>query len=286
MQNPRILMAGCGRLGSRIGLALSQDYQVLGLRRQAHRVPLPMTPVAADLQQPQQLAEALPQADIVIYCLTPDEYDESGYRAAFVQGLDNLLSLYEQREQPPAHVFFVASTAVYGQKHHEWVDETSPTEPERYNGRILLEAEARLRQSPINGTSVRLAGIYGPGREGMLRSVTEGRVAPAPDTGYSNRIHEDDAVGLMCHLVHRAVRGEPLEACYIGSDCEPTRIGDLVAWLREQMPCEPVRPDARQGSRVGSKRCSNRRLLDSGYQFLFPSYREGYASVLHQRGRG
>lgn len=283
MQSPRILMAGCGRLGTRIGLALAQDYPVQGLRRQAHKVPLPMTPVQADLRQPHQLDSALPDTDILIYCLTPDEYDEAGYRAAFVEGLDNILSFYEKRQQRPAHAFFIASTAVYGQKNHEWVDETSPTEPERFNGRVLLEGEARLAASHIPATSVRLAGIYGPGREGMLRSVKEGRVAPAPDTGYSNRIHEDDAVGLMCHLVHKAVKGESLEACYIGSDCEPARQGDLVAWLREQMPCEPVRDDARIGSRVGSKRCSNRRLLDSGYRFLFPSYREGYASILNRK---
>ncbi|TVP54023.1 MAG: NAD-dependent epimerase [Halomonadaceae bacterium] len=281
MQNPRILMAGCGSLGTRVGLALAADYHVLGLRRQAHKVPLPMTPVQADLLKPRQLASALPPADILVYCLTPDQYDEAGYRDAFVTGLDNLLGLYEKREQRPAQVFFVASTAVYGQKNDEWVDETSATNPARYNGQVLLEAEARIAASPIAGTSVRLSGIYGPNRQGMLRSVAEGMVAPTRGSGYSNRIHEDDAVGLLCHLVHKAVRGESLETCYIGSDCEPSRLGDVVAWLREQLPCEPVRDDARAGSRVGSKRCSNQRILHSGYQFLFPSYREGYASILH-----
>lgn len=283
MQNPRILMAGCGSLGTRVGLALAADFHVFGLRRQAHKVPLPLTPVQADLQHPRQLASAVPTTDILIYCLTPDQYDEAGYRTAFVTGLDNLLSLLEKREQRPTHVFFVSSTAVYGQKNDEWVDETSPTTPARYNGQVLLEAEARLAASSIPGTSVRLAGIYGPQRRGMLSSVTEGRIAPAPDTGYSNRIHEDDAVGLLSHLVHQAVREEALEPCYIGSDCEPSRIGDVVAWLREQLSCEPVKADARVGSRVGSKRCSNRRIQDAGYQFLFPSYREGYASIIRQR---
>jgi len=28
------------------------------------------------------------------------------------------------------------------------------------------------------------------------------------------------------------------------------------------------------------RRCSNQRLLDSGYEFIFPSYKEGYLSLI------
>ena len=31
---------------------------------------------------------------------------------------------------------------------------------------------------------------------------------------------------------------------------------------------------------AGSKRCSNKRLPDSGYQFKYPSFREGYGEML------
>ena len=38
-------------------------------------------------------------------------------------------------------MIFVSSTAVYGQSHGEWVDESSPTQPAHFSGTRLLEAE-------------------------------------------------------------------------------------------------------------------------------------------------
>ena len=32
--------------------------------------------------------------------------------------------------------------------------------------------------------------------------------------------------------------------------------------------------------RAGSKRCRNRLLLETGFEFTYPSYREGYASMI------
>jgi hypothetical protein len=32
--------------------------------------------------------------------------------------------------------------------------------------------------------------------------------------------------------------------------------------------------------RGGNKRCNNRRLLDSGYQFLYPDYQAGFGAML------
>jgi len=55
-----------------------------------------------------------------------------------------------------------------------------------------------------------------------------------------------------------------------------------VSWVRETVACDPVKPDARQDSRVGSKRADNRRLREAGYQFLFPTFREGYASMFRE----
>ncbi len=280
MVDSRILMAGCGALGQRIGLALAEQHHVFGMRRHASRVPLPLTPVQADLNAPDELVTQLPQADVVVVCLTPDQYDAEGYERTFIHGLNNLLQILESSPTPPVRVFFVSSTAVYGQSDGQWVHESSPTEPGRYNGQILVRAEQRLAQSPLQTTVVRLSGIYGQGRGSMLSKITNGEVAPNPNSGYTNRIHEDDAVGSICHLVDRALREEALHGCYLASDCEPARLGDVVSWVRETVSCAPIKPDAQQDSRAGSKRCDSRRLREAGYEFLFPTFREGYASML------
>ena len=283
MQDARILMAGCGALGQRIGLALAEAHHVFGMRRHASRVPLPLTPIQADLSDPGSLPECVPEVDAVVVCLTPDQYDEAGYYQTFVQGLANLLDVIEGRAHQPERVFFISSTAVYSQNLGEWVNEESPTEPARYNGRALVAAEQRLMDSPIPGTSIRFSGIYGNGRDGMLSKMIDGSIAPNPDSGYTNRIHEDDAVGSVCYMVNQALAGTGLAPCYLASDCEPARLGNVVSWVRETVDCDPVKPDARQDSRVGSKRADNSRLLKAGYPFLFPTFREGYASMLRSR---
>lgn len=282
MEDPRILMAGCGSLGQRIGLALAENCHVFGMRRQVHRIPLPLTPVQADLNDPEQLRRNLPSVDIAIVCITPDQYDQDHYVRTFVQGLGNLLDTLERQEKPPQRVFFVSSTAVYGQHQDEWVDETSETQPQRYNGQALVQAEQRLHASSLPGTAIRLSGIYGHSRNSLLDRIINGEMAPNPASGYTNRIHEDDAVSVFHHLVMKELHGATLSECYLASDCEPARLGDIVSWVRETIDCAPLKPDARQDTRAGSKRCANKRLLDTGYQFLFPTFREGYGGILSE----
>lgn len=283
----RILLAGCGKLGSRIGLTLADQHHVWGLRRSAAQVPPPLRQLQADLLDRAALAAVLPtELDVVIFCLSPGTYDDAGYRAAYVLALDNLLTELEAQPKPPAHVFFISSTAVYRQNDDSWVDESSPTEPDRFSGIRVLEGERRLAESPLPGTAVRFSGIYGRARRGMLARIQAGKLAPDSSSAdstaspFTNRIHEDDCVGIMAHLVARHAQGEILHSCYLASDCEPVRQGELVAWVRSQADCAPVEPGATAAGRAGSKRCDNRRVRASGYVFRYPSFREGYSEML------
>ena len=132
------------------------------------------------------------------------------------------------------------------------------------------------------GVVLRLGGIYGPGRERTVRRVLGGD-APcmAPDR-YGNRIHRDDAAGALVHLL-----GLPDPApLYLGVDRDPAPLRDVYAWIAERAgvpdPCAGVGPGdgVSEGRRGTNKRCSSRRLAESGYAFRFPSYREGYAPML------
>ena len=96
---------------------------------------------------------------------------------------------------------------------------------------------------------------------------------------------EADAAAATCHIVERALAGQPLEDCYLASDCEPVRLDEVVAWVREQLPCAKPGPDARKGGRAGSKRCDNQRLLDSGFRFRYPDFRVGYQEMIAEKTR-
>lgn len=280
-QSSRILVAGCGNLGGAIASRLTGEHQVFGLRRNPDRVPDGVQAVKADLLDSNQLASALPQElDIVIYCLTPSQYDDTGYRNAFVTGLENLIQALEG--QSLKRLFFISSSSVYSQNNDEWVDENSITEPARSSGEIILEGEQTASASNHPTTIVRFSGIYGPSRERFLQAVMEGEMDPASPAPYSNRVHEVDAAEAVCHLTRLTLAGKPVESCYLASDCEPARLDEVVAWVRDQLPCKAPDPDARKGGRAGSKRCNNQRLLDSGFSFRYPDYRAGYGEMIEK----
>lgn len=277
---PVLVILGCGDLGARLGLQLVEDgWRVHGLRRNAAALPAGLHPLAGDLGNPVCPA-GWPEGDIdyLVYAAAADSREPQAYRRAYVEGLQHALG-WLRVGQRPRRLLFVSSTAVYGQADGRWIDETSPTEPASFSGQILLEAERVARESGIPATAVRLSGLYGPGRGALLRQVQAGRRAPDGPPQYGNRIHIEDAAGLLAHLLEADRQGERLEDCYLGVDDAPAALAEVVAWLRERLAvtAEDPTPLARG---AGSKRCSNARARALGWQPRFPSYREGYAALL------
>lgn len=276
-----ILIAGCGQIGQRLGLALAATgARVWGLRRSDAPLPAPIIPVRADLTDPEALTAALdgcrPQA--VFYITTPAEYSEAGYRAAFVTGQRNLIEALQAHDVHPAWQCFVSSLSVYAQSDGEWVDESSPTEPANFSGRRLLDGEAITAGAPWPATVVRFAGIYGGGRGRLIRRVRDGSGCVESPPRWTNRIHEDDCVGFLAHL---ASLPEP-ERLYLGVDDEPALQCTVMDWLAERLGCPrpPRVAGETQPPRGGNRRARNERLHASGYRPLYPTFREGYAAVL------
>lgn len=286
----RILIAGCGYVGTALGEALAASgHEVFGLRRRVETLPAAILPVAADLSRPETLRAIPTGADLVFYTAAAGGGDDASYRAAYVDGLRNLLDALAAH--PPRLVLFTSSTGVYAQEDGEWVDEDSPAEPVHFSGRRLLEGERLLAASGIGAVVLRLGGIYGPGRTRLIDSVRGGRAQTKPGVPvYTNRIHRDDCVGALVHLAF-AESPAPL---YLGVDHEPAEESEVLRWLaarlgvpapREAKPAREEMPPGAVAQRGRSnKRCRNARLEASGYQFRFPSFREGYEAVL--RGMG
>ncbi|KAF0862158.1 SDR family oxidoreductase [Pseudomonas sp. LD120] len=284
MSSPSVLIAGCGDVGSRLATQLlAEQWQVYGLRRNVSRLPQGVIGIAGDLFS-EQCPAGWPEAavDYLVYCAAATEHDEAGYRAAYVEGLQHVLAWLKQRHQRPKRLLFVSSSGVYGQKGGEWVDEHSPAEASGYSGRLMLEAEQVALDSGIPACRVRLTGIYGPGREWLLTQVRRGyRVATDPPL-YGNRIHADDAAGLLAFLLKADHGGAALDDCYIGVDDAPAPLAEVVDWLREYLGVTEWDDDA-SVRRTGSKRCSNARARALGWAPRYLSYREGYAAILEGR---
>lgn len=283
MSPGRLLIAGCGYVGCALArLRLARGDEVFGLRRHPVDLPSGVVPVSADLAVARSLDELPRELDAVVYAASPGGRDDATYRTAYVEGVRNLLSVLERQGQRPKRVILVTSTGVYAQTHGESVDEESPTEPDHFSGRRLLEGEALLAASPFRGVVLRLGGIYGPRRTRLIERVRKGQAVIARGgPRYTNRIHRDDCAGALDHLLELT---DPSER-YLGVDCEPEDEAVVLRWLAGALGAPEPRVAARgeETERLsGNKRCRNARLVASGYVFVHPSYREGYTATLAQ----
>lgn len=278
MKQFNILIAGCGDVGSALGLRLLENHhKVTGLRRNISQLPPAIQGIAVDLTQIHHVKQNLAgqSFDILIYAAAASEHSEAGYQAAYVDGFSNVLNALAT---PPEHIFFTSSSGVYHQNDSDWVDETSPCQPQRFSGQIMLQAEQNVLNSPSPATVVRFSGIYGPGRNHLLKRVQSGDGAPATPTQFSNRIHRDDCAGVLHHLITQLANNQAIEDCYLATDNCPVSMHEVTHWLAGELGVE-IKTET-LSRRAGSKRCSNQRLKASGYEFLYPSFKEGYKALI------
>jgi len=270
-----------------VGNALAErlvaaKHDVWGLRRRPAHLPEGVNRIEADLAVGASLRDLPGALDKVVYCAGPGGPDDAHYRTAYVEGLSRLVEALEQQAQRPQRIIFVSSTSVFAQTNGAWVDESSATEPRAHGGLRLLEAEDVLRHAPFPGTVVRFAGIYGPRRTRLLERVRASQaVYQAGPPRYTNRIHRDDCAGVLHHLLDL----EAPEDLYLGVDSEPAEELEVMKWLAGSLGAHPPRPahgDERKRGRGSNKRCRNQRLLDSGYAFQYPSFREGYMGLIRE----
>lgn len=279
------LIIGCGDVGKALGQQLLDAGQrVIGVRRNVSGLEdSGIEPLALDIHA-DGAASTLPDANIVVYVVSADRFEEDAYRAAYPDGLKTVLAEFSRRETPPDHVFFVSSTSVYAQHQGEVVDESSETAPSGFSGNLMRQAEQSLIHHELPGSVVRFSGIYGPGRDRLIRQVSEGRIVASGPPMYSNRIHRDDCAGVLAHLIGLKMAGKPIQELYLGTDCEPAPLHDVMTWLAAKLKVTSTETIQSPLRRRSSKRCDNSRLLESGYRFRYPTYREGYTHVLKQGG--
>ena len=217
---------------------------------------------------------------MLVVTLTPGSFTPEAYQKSYVDGATTLVAAINSAEHKPRLVIWVSSTSVYGDRQGAWVDEQSPTAAQTFSGKLLLQAEEQIAELSCATVIVRFSGIYGPGRTRMLGQILAGKGRPAVPEQWSNRIHSDDCAGVLAHLIRRFDKGEALDNLYVATDCAPVTQHDLRIWLAKQLKVELQDEIVEQKA---IRRCSNQRLLDGGYQFIYPGYKEGYQSLIDER---
>ncbi|UJR79006.1 SDR family oxidoreductase [Sandaracinus amylolyticus] len=275
-----VLIAGCGYVGSALATRLvARGEKVLALRRSTRELPEGVVPIAADLRD--RAALRLPRdVDRLVYAVGPDGGGDDAYRGAYVTGLENVRDALREAGADVRRAVLTTSTAVYAQDDGGWVDESSDTSATG-TARWLLEGERVVREGFAEGVTLRLAGIYGPGRDRMVRMVAEGTARLPRAPRWTNRIHRDDAAS----AIERLLEIDAVEPAYVGVDDEPTDLADVYRWVAAElgMPEPPFEESAGERGRGTQKRCRNARLRATGWAPLYPTFREGYRDAIAAR---
>lgn len=288
MSAQEILIVGCGDIGSRTARRLlATNHQVHGARRNPENLPEGVQPVqldVADAESWQALTDNSPtlKPDYIIYSVAAGGFSEEFYKSAYAEGVKQMLRWLKKSKHTPKHILFVSSTSIYGQTEGETVDENTVPHPSGFAGSIMLKAEEALRKSGLNHTCVRFSGIYGPGRDMLIRQVRQGRIAPEVPIKYTNRIHSEDCAGVLAHLVGMVEAGKTPAPVYLATDNGSAPLFDVMNWMADVLQVTPTEVVESPTRRRTSKICDNSLLLSTGYEFTYPTYREGYREALQE----
>lgn len=284
------VILGCGYTGARLAARLvAEGARVVATRRSeadaralAARVP-GIEPRVADLARPETLDGWIPRGAIVVDSAPPGAPGGEHHlvAAAACAGA--------------ARLVYLSSTGVYAPAGGAWVDESFATEPAGERGRARLAAETALLESAaaasLEAVSLRIAGIYGPGR-GVHARIARGdyRVLGAGDRMVS-RIHVDD----LAAAIVAAGTADPLSSrIYNVADDAPTTSrahADGVAALLGLPPPPSLPPEqasaAARAMLGADRKIDNGRLVrELGVRLRHPSWQEGARQAIEEDGLG
>jgi nucleoside-diphosphate-sugar epimerase len=271
----RVAVVGFGYVGSTLASRLTvAGHQVFGVRR-SPVARQDVVSIQADVTNRESLTAVPVDLDHVVYAISPGARVDEAYRRAYPEGLANLLDAV-----PTARFTFVSSTAVYPQKNGETVNESSTTEATNFSSQRLLEAESLLAANSGRHTIVRASGIYGPGRTRLVSQLVTRDLDLETRTVFTSRVHRDD----LASCLHFLIDSRSAEGVYIASDPHPTTLGEMQDWVRErqallQLPEAPQAETSLASGRA-NRRIVPERLLQEGFDFTYPSFREGYSAIL------
>ncbi|HUP91770.1 MAG TPA: SDR family oxidoreductase [Solimonas sp.] len=213
-----VLIAGCGDIGLRAGRLLREiGREVTGLVRteqSAARISAAgLRACIADLDQ----GAPTPAADLLLYLAPPPATGDTDPR---------LRAFLGQLAAPPQRLVYISTSGVYGDCQGRWITEDEPLRPQSARAARRLDAETALadyaQRSGAEVVTLRVPGIYGPGRLPLAR-LRQGLPVIRPDESpYSNRIHAED---LARALLQAAGLGRP-GAAYNIADGHPTTMAD------------------------------------------------------------
>ncbi|MBR0972574.1 MULTISPECIES: SDR family oxidoreductase [Bradyrhizobium] len=228
-----------------------------------------------------ETVERIRDADILLVSIPP-----GGTGDPAIKAFPGVLAAGRHRK-----IVYLSTIGVYGDHAGGWVDESTPPQASLERARLRLAAEQAWRDAAHGNVAIlRLAGIYGPGRNALvtLRAGTARRIIKPGQV--FNRIHVDDIASAIMAAIHRP-GGGTWNVC----DDEPAPPQDVIAYAAELMNVAPPPEEAFETAEMSamarsfyasSARVCNARLKrELGVTLAYPSYRHAL-DALWRAGEG
>ncbi len=295
-----VAILGCGYVGLELGRQLAAAcHDPVGVRRSEAGLAairdVGFDALQADVTDADSLS-AVPDVDAAVFAASSGGRGADAAREVYVEGLRTAIEHFGGREEPPCRFVYTSSTGVYGDHDGDWVDEETPLDPTTEKTKVLVEAERLARERApdfgMDATVVRFAGLYGPDRYRLLRYL-DGPVTE----GYLNMVHREDAAGIVRFALTDDVAADA--EVLLAVDDEPVSKWQFADWLADEAGVDhPEKQTVEERLNAGdlsepaerrlrtSKRCSNDRLHELGYEFAYPTFREGYRAAVEAFRRG
>jgi nucleoside-diphosphate-sugar epimerase len=192
-------------------------------------------------------------------------------------------------------VLYYSTIGVYGDHGGGWIDETSATLTRTVRGLARLDDEARwaaaARARGIEADILRLAGIYGPGRNALVNLRRgEARRIIKPGQVF-NRAHVNDIAEISRLVLTRNLKGQTWNV----ADEEPVPPQDVIAYAAALLGLKPPPEEPFEGATLSlmarefyadNKRVSIAKAkVKLGFAPAYPTYREGL-KALAEAGEG
>jgi len=205
-----ILFIGYGKTSQRAAkLLFEQGHQITTISQS------PKTDVHANhlIQDVQQLdLSGIAPVDVAYVLLSPNVSTIEAYQQTYVDSVKPIVQAL--KDHPIQRLIVVSSTRVYGENAGEYVDDDTVSNPSDVQGNLLLR---------------RPTGIYSGSSARMQKLAAH--TTSYPTIQWSNRIHIDDLVRFLVHLLHV----EHPEKSYICTNNQPQSLHERILKIQRSL---------------------------------------------------
>ena len=236
------------------------------------------------------LQAALNEADIVLSSISPI-YREDGDSEDGDSG-DHVAAVVAEYANPD-WVGYLSATSVFGDRKGQWVFEDELLYLTTDRGRRRIEAELTWLDTGLPVHVFRLAGIYGPLKDGVTRNpfarlaAGKARAVIKPDH-VVNRLHVDDIASAVMASIERPNGAR----VYNIADGHPSPPQDVLDFAASLLGCEPpvrVTPDDPGLSEMAKNFYSETKRVNAdrarrelGWEPRYPTYRDGLIDIYNR----